>query len=254
MEHKTKEFLVEYKDEGSGVLEGYASTWIKRPDSYGDIVKAGAFTESLANRWKGGKNIPLLWAHQMDNLDAYIGLADANEDEKGLHFVAKFDDTQEAQRVRGMYKDGRLSKFSFAYDVLEAGPLTLEDGTKVNELRKLDIYEISCVLVPANDDAGVVDVKADATVTNQAEEITEPEVKAGRRNSAKDAEALKQAIELIQGVLGVFDDIEEAEEDEPTKGEDEPEANAPEAEEQKASNPKKDDLLAYIKEREAIEK
>lgn len=253
MEHKTKEFLVEYKDEGSGVLEGYASTWIKRPDSYGDIVKAGAFTESLEKRWKGGKNIPLLWAHQMDNLDAYIGLADANEDEKGLHFVAKFDETQEAQRVRGMYKDGRLSKFSFAYDVLEAGPLTLEDGTKVNELRKLDIYEISCVLVPANDDAGVVDVKADATVTIQAEETTEPEVKSGRRNSAKDAEALKQAIELIQGVLGEFDSIE-AEKDEPTKGEDEPEANAAQAEEQKESNPEKDALLAYIKEREAMTK
>lgn len=247
MEHKTKEFLVEYKDEGSGVLEGYASTWIKRPDSYGDIVKAGAFTESLANRWKGGKNIPLLWAHQMDNLDAYIGLADANEDEKGLHFVARFDDTQEAQRVRGMYKDGRLSKFSFAYDVLEAGPATLEDGTKVNELRKLDIYEISCVLVPANDDAGVVDVKADPTVTIQEEKAPEPEVKAGRRNSAKDAEALKQAIELIQGVLGVLDDIEEAEEDNTEKGEDDPEANAAQAEELKESNPEKDDLLALIK-------
>lgn len=244
MEHLTKQFDVLYKDEGEGTLEGYASTWIKRPDSYGDIVKEGAFTETLKERWKGGKNIPLLWAHQMDNLSSYIGKADADEDEKGLHFIARFDDTAEAQRVREMYKDGRLSKFSFAYDVLEAGPVTLEDGIKANELRKLDLFEISCVLVPANDDAGVVDVKSEVPQT--AEDEPEEE-KSGRRNSAKDADALKQAIELIKGVLGELDDIEEETTD---KGEDDPEANAGQAEEQTESNQAKESLLTFIKEQE----
>ena len=120
-----KEFKVEYKDTGNGSLEGYASTWIRRPDSYGDVVKEGAFTRTLKERWNGGKGIPLLWAHQMDSLSSYIGKADAEEDDKGLHFVASFDDTPEAQRVRGLYKDGRLSKFSFAFDVRDNGTVTL---------------------------------------------------------------------------------------------------------------------------------
>ena len=125
---KIKSFEVKYKDVGNGQIEGYASTWIRKPDSYGDVVKQGAFTKTLAERWKGGKGIPFLWAHKMDDLGAFIGTADANEDEIGLHFVASFDDTEEAQRVRGLYKDGRLKKFSFAYDVIESGMVTLEDG------------------------------------------------------------------------------------------------------------------------------
>ena len=92
MEHLIKTTDAQYKDEGNGMLEGYASTWIRKPDSYGDVVKSGAFAKSLEERWNGGKGIPVLWAHKGDDLDAYIGKADADEDEKGLHFVMQFDD------------------------------------------------------------------------------------------------------------------------------------------------------------------
>ena len=214
-----KEFNVKYDDSGNGSLEGYASTWIRQADSYGDVVKSGAFARTLKERWNGGKGIPLLWAHQMDNLKSFIGTAEAEEDEKGLHFLASFDGTEEAQRVRELYKDGRLSKFSFAFDVRDNGTVTLEDGTKANELRDLELFEISCVCVPANDDAGVVDIKA------------------GRRNSAKDADAIRQAIALLQSVL----DDEDSDD-----GEDEAKANAA-AEEPEQSNPTKDSLLEYIK-------
>lgn len=225
-----KEFKVKYKDEGTGSIEGYASTWIREPDSYGDIVKEGAFTRTLAEKWNGGKGIPFLWSHKMDELNAFIGKADAEEDEKGLHFVAAFDDTPEAQRVRDLYKDGRLSKFSFAYEVKDAGTVELEDGTKANELRDLDLFEISAVCVPANDDAGVVDVKT-----------SEPETKAGRRNSAKDADAIREAIALLQGVLGELDNT-----DDEAETEDEPKANAV-AEEPKGAEPEnRERLLSYI--------
>lgn len=218
---KIKSFEVQYKDVGSGQIEGYASTWIRKADSYGDVVKQGAFTRTLEERWKGGKGIPFLWAHKMDDLGAFIGTADANEDEIGLHFVATFDETEEAQRVRGLYKDGRLKKFSFAYDVIESGMVTLEDGVKANELRVLDLYEISAVTIPANDDAGVVDVKS------------------GRRNSKADEDKIRQAISLLQAVLG------EIEQEGDNDGEDDPDGNAG-AKDRTASNPKKDALLKYI--------
>lgn len=220
---KTKEFRVEYKDSGNGTLEGYASTWILKPDSYGDVVKAGAFANTLTERWNGGKGIPLLWAHRMDDIKAYIGTADAEEDEKGLHFLARFDDTEEAQRVRSLYKDGRLSKFSFAYDVKEQAMITLEDGVKANELRELDLYEISCVCVPANDDAGVLDVKA------------------GRRNSGKDESTIRDAI----GALEAAAESLRALLDTSDNGEDDPKDN-PDGEDQKDSNPKIDELLSFI--------
>ena len=221
---KTKQFSVKYRDDGNGTIEGYASTWIRQPDSYGDVVKEGAFTESLKDRWNGGKGIPMLWAHQMDNLSSYIGKADADEDEKGLHFIAEFDDTEEAQRVRQLYKDGRLSKFSFAYDVLEAGPTTLEGGIKANELQKLDLYEISCVLVPANSDAGVLDIKA------------------GRRNRKSDEDTIKEIISLANSLLDEAEDR-----DTEPEGNDEPEANSAEEEQKGAIRAEKERLLQFIK-------
>ena len=220
---KTKEFNVQYKDEGSGMIEGYASTWIRKADSWGDVVAKGAFKKTLAERWNGGKGIPFIWSHQIDNLKSFIGTAEADEDEKGLHFIAKFDDTEEAQKVRQLYKDGRLRKFSFAYDVKESAQVTLDDNVKANELRELDLYEISAVTVPANDDAGVVDVKS------------------GRRNSKSDEDKLRQAIKLLQEVLG------EIEEGDDNGGEDDPDGNAS-AKDRKASNPKKDELLKFINE------
>lgn len=215
----TKEFKVKYKDEGNGTLEGYASTWIRVPDSAGDVVKEGAFKSSLEKRWNGGSGIPLLWAHQMDNLSSYIGTANAEEDEKGLHFIASFDDTEEAQRVRELYKDGRLSRFSFAYDILNQAPVELEGGVKANELRELDLHEISCVCVPANDDARVVDVKA------------------GRRNSKSDAEILKQIRSLVDQLL------EDEVEDTNDEGKDDAKANGSAPEEQKQSNPEIEELM-----------
>lgn len=219
-----KEFNVKYNNDGNGTLEGYASTWIRVPDSAGDIVKAGAFANTLTERWNGGKGIPLLWAHQMDNLSSYIGTADAEEDEKGLHFLARFDDTEEAQRVRDLYKDGRLSKFSFAYDVKDQGPVTLEGGVKANELRELDLYEISCVCVPANDDAGVVDVKA------------------GRRNSSKDETTIRDAISALEDGIASLRALLDTNDD----GEDNLEDNSAE-EDQKESNPEIKELIERSK-------
>lgn len=233
---KIKEMQVKYRDDGNGSIEGYASTFIRQPDSYGDVVKKGAFTKTLAERWNGGKGIPFLWAHKMDDLKAFIGTAEAEEDEKGLRFVATFDDSEEAQKVRQLYKDGRLRKFSFAYDVKEEGLVTLENGTKANELRELDLFEISAVTIPANDDAGVVDVKS-----------AEPEAKSGARNSKKDADRIKQAIALLKEVLG---EIEEPEEDEAEETDDAKEGSK--ANEDATSkelddlNARKDALLSII--------
>lgn len=233
---KIKEMQVKYRDDGNGQIEGYASTFIRKPDSYGDVVKRGAFAKTLAERWNGGKGIPFLWAHKMDDLKAFIGTAEAEEDEKGLRFVATFDDTEEAQKVRQLYKDGRLRKFSFAYDIKEEGLVTLEDGMKANELRELDLFEISAVTVPANDDADVVDVKS-----------AEPGTKSGARNSKKDADRIKQAIALLKEVLG---EIEEPEEDEAEETDDAKEAQK--ANEDATSkeldelNARKDALLSII--------
>ena len=193
---KTKTFEVKADH---GTISGYASTWTREPDSYGDIVAKGAFAEHIAQIKEEGRVLPFLFNHKADDLRAYIGTVfELKEDDHGLYFEGTFDDTPEGQRARELALDGRLCKFSFAYDVLEAGEVILEDGRKANELRKLNIHEISLVMYPANTDTSVVSVKS------------------GRRNSAKDADAISEAIaraqeviSLLQGVLGELDDTEE---------------------------------------------
>ena len=144
----------------NGMVAGYCSTWIREPDAAGDIVKRGAFAASIAAIEREGRTIPFMFNHDSGNIRSYIGIVTyLAEDDHGLFFEAVFDDTEEAQRVRALVKDGRLSKFSFAYDVLDQDSVRLPDGRKVNELRMLDLKEISIVMYPANRDTSVTDVK-----------------------------------------------------------------------------------------------
>ena len=207
----------------AGTISGYFSTYDRIPDSYGDVIAEGAFTETIEKRKASGHPFPLCWNHDLDQIIGSVNPDDIQDTDKGPLMTASFFNSPLAQEKREIVKSGVVYQFSFAYDILEAGPVELENGIKANELRKLDLFEVSIVPIPANQHAVMT------------------EVKAGRRNSAKDADRLRQIIALAQECLGELEDTEE-----PDNGEDEPEANvAPE--EQKASNPEKDDLLEYIK-------
>ena len=223
MDHKTKNFVLVKSDEDAGKISGYFSTYDRIPDSYGDVIAKGAFTETIRKRKESGHPFPLCWNHDLNQIIGFVDPSDIEDTDKGpLMKEASFFNTQLAQEKRELVKSGVVYQFSFAYDVREAAQVTLEDGTKANELQKLDLFEVSIVPVPANPRAEVTDIKA------------------GRRNSKKDADAIREAITLLQGVLG---ELEEAED--PEDGEDKAKANAA-AEEPERSNPKKENLLRYI--------
>lgn len=193
-----------------GIVEGYASTFDREPDSYGDVVAPGAFKETLARWAESGKPIPLLYGHSTDDPEYNIGkVVDAYEDERGLFVRCEFDaDNPKAQYVRKLVQEGRLYQFSFAYQVLDAGTVELESGVEAYELRRLDIFEVSLVQIPANQHAEVTEVKA-AT----------PEVKSGRRNSKADADELRRVLDLASTidtiVRGLLADEQDEQEQEP---------------------------------------
>ena len=217
MNIKTKTFEVKADN---GTISGYASTWTREPDSYGDVVAKGAFTESIEKMKAEGKVLPLLFNHASDDIKAYIGTVyNLAEDDHGLKFDATFDGTEEAQRARELAATGRLVKFSFAYDVIDQATITLEDGREANELRKLDIHEVSLVLYPANRDTSIVTVKVAPDmelIEKMTDEVME---KAGRRNSTKDEETIREIIRLAQDLLGELDDTEKQEEETEVKSE-----------------------------------
>lgn len=218
-----------------GIVEGYASTFDREPDSYGDVVAKGAFEDSLARWRESGKPIPLLYGHSTDDPEYNIGkVVEAHEDERGLFVRAEFDaDNPKAQYVRKLVKEGRLYQFSFAYQVLDAGTVELESGIEAYELRKLDLFEVSLVLVPANRHAEVVEVKA-AT----------HEVKSGRRNSKADEDELRRVLDMANQIETIVQSLIGDEQDEP---EPEPEDKPEEPEEAKGEDSTAKAALAQLK-------
>lgn len=217
-------------DVDNGSITGYAATFIREPDSYGDVIAKGAFAESIERIKAEGKAIPLLWNHDSYDLKSFIGtVTELSEDEHGLKFTATFDGTERAQRARELAADGRLCKLSFAYNVLDQGTVTLEDGREANELRKLEIHEVSLVMYPANPDTSVLEVKSGETAAKIAADF----IKAGRRNSAKDADDLNRIKELCGSIESIVNGLladarEEPDEQEPEIEEDGAKANAEE--------------------------
>ena len=200
MDHKYKSFELKAKEDETGMIAGFFSTYDETPDSYGDIIKPGAFTETIKKREESGHPFPLCFNHDFSQV---IGVVDKIEDtEKGPYIEAHFLDTDLAQDVRKMLKSGAIYQFSFAYDVLGwENPSEEQRKAGVwNILTKLDVFEISVVTVPANQNAVATEVKS-----------LDPEIKAGKRNSKKDADVINQIIELAKSLLDEPDDTTEPE-------------------------------------------
>ena len=221
-----KNFGLIKSDEDAGKISGYFSTYDRIPDSYGDVIAKGAFTETIQKRKESGHPFPLCFNHDLNQIIGALYPEDIEDTDQGPLMTASFFDTPLAQEKRALVKSGVVYQFSFMYDVLEAGPTTLENGTKANELKKLDLFEVSIVPVPANPRAEVTDVKA------------------GRRNSGKDEGTIRDAISALETSINALRTLIEA--DEPEGREDEAKANAA-AEEPEQSNLDKEQLLEYIK-------
>lgn len=165
MERKYLDFEVKSNDVSkAGTFKAYFSTWDRDPDSYGDIIAPGAFSETI-QRYKATNTMPmLLWGHDTYDPMSNIGtVLDLGEDEKGAWIEGQFDlsgDNPRASYTYKLVKDGRVSKLSFAYDTLDYGYVKLDSGFEARELRKLDLFEVSIVPIPANRHTYIEDVKA----------------------------------------------------------------------------------------------
>ncbi len=190
MTTQTKTFAARVKatgDASGGEFEAIVSVF-GNVDSYGDVVAAGAFAESLAKWTASGTPIPVIWSHQWTDVDSHIGeVVDAKEllpgDPQlpedlaslgGLWVRAKLDDDVRPNKVRALLKGGRVKNFSFAYDIEEAGWVKL-DGRDVYELRKLDVLEVGPCLIGANRATELVSAKeASRPKTDDPSRVEEP--------------------------------------------------------------------------------
>jgi HK97 family phage prohead protease len=115
---------------------GYASVF-DRVDRGGDIVRAGAFSRSLAKN----ERIPLLWQHQACR---QVGRIEHRaEDKRGLQVIGRLNDDEFGRLLARELSQGRLSGLSFGYRVRAA-----KQGASAREIRDLELLEVSLVRRP----------------------------------------------------------------------------------------------------------
>ena len=167
-------------------------------DLVGDRMVKGAFAKSLNAIKDAGRSIPFVWSHQWSDPNAYIGkVLDAEETDDGLLVRASLFDTATAQHIKTLLKEGVVTEFSFAYDVIKqrAG----KDG--VNELTEVHILEAGPTLKGANPATQLVNVRSALSAQVDA--------KAGRVLSTKNESRIRDAVVLLDEVLGSLGDAGE---------------------------------------------
>lgn len=176
---------------GDGLVEALVATY--DVDSSGDRIVPGAFTKSLDEWGASDDRIPFIWSHMHNDLDAYLGeVLEAKETEEGLWVKAQLDmDDPKAAKAFRLIKGGRVRNYSFAYDVPDGGVAPDDEGPGELALTELELFEVGPTLIGMNRNTRTLDAKGN-------EESRE---KAGRVLSAKNEGDLRQAMDLIKGVL-----------------------------------------------------
>jgi len=139
-----------------GLFSGYASVF-DNVDSYGDIVRKGAFVESISEWEAKGKMPPILWNHDpSDPIGVYTKM---QEDDKGLFVEGRLliDDVPRARQTHALMKAGVIDGLSIGYRVKE---YLYNVDEEVTDLIKLSLREVSIVTFPANPETRIEAVKS----------------------------------------------------------------------------------------------
>lgn len=171
-------------------------------DVVGDRVVKGAFAKTLQSYKDSGDPIPMIWSHDWSNPMSHIGSWDASkakETDEGLELTGRVninDGNPIADQAYKLMSSRLVREFSFAYDVLDEAKSA--DGA--NELLDLALIEAGPTLKGANNETRLVAAKALGKV--------------GRSISAKNEQALRDALEAIGsghgGIKGVLDALDAA--------------------------------------------
>lgn len=200
---RTKDFTARVKAAGvaDGLAEGQFVAVVSvfgNEDSVGDVVRPGAFTETLAEWGAKGDPIPVIWSHAWGDPFAHVGVVvKAVETLQGLEVTGQIDDLETnptSAQVYRLLKGRRVTQFSFAYDVKE-GAWVEDENHKYGgyyELRRLKLHEVGPCLVGANQETELLAAKAHGLARG---------AKAGRVLSQANYDSLSKAHQAIGEVL-----------------------------------------------------
>ena len=160
VEYKELSFSgLEVKQDGeTNVIEGYASVF-GNEDHVGDVVERGAFIKSIAERMP-----KMLWQHKMDKP---IGVyTEIREDDRGLYVKGKLANTPLGNEVAELARMGAIDSMSIGYSIPQGGA-EFDRQNDIRLLKQVDLFEISLVTFPANEQAKIISAKNDLPRTER---------------------------------------------------------------------------------------
>lgn len=161
---ETKNFAFKLNDlTEKGQITGYGSVF-GNVDSYNDIVEKGAFDRFLSEKTE----LPILWQHDYRNP---IGVwTSFQEDEHGLLLNGKLlvDEVQQAKEAYALVKNKAIKGLSIGYMVTDCC-FEVKNDICVRRIKEAELFEVSLVTFPANEEAQIQSLKTDCFGIRNAE-------------------------------------------------------------------------------------
>jgi HK97 family phage prohead protease len=188
----------------SRVIEGYGSVF-NVIDRGQDVVVKGAFEQSLKSRGPA-----MLWQHDRS---APVGVwLEAREDDRGLFLKGEVADTTLGRDAYTLAKMGALTGFSIGY-IAPRDKNPVDPKTGVRQLKEIELWEVSLVTFPMNEDARITGVKENGALPTEREferwlrreaGFTEAEAKTiiakGYRQVRREAMPSEDASDLLEAI------------------------------------------------------
>lgn len=158
-------FVKEDVENDQGIIKGYGSTFGGKPDSYGDIIAPGAFSESIKNNGRGGLGFAMLWQH---NSSDPMGIwEEVSENKKGLLVKGPVEIGTDIGLHRfNLIKMGAVKGLSIGFDMprdkdgkVDSDSYEINEKNRTRLLKTIDLWEISPVTFAANTRANITGAK-----------------------------------------------------------------------------------------------
>jgi HK97 family phage prohead protease len=157
---KLDKIEIKADESGARTIEGWASTF-GNVDSDDDIIVPGAFADSIKARMP-----KMLWQH---NTDQPSGVwTEAQETAQGLYVKGTILDTTLGNDVYKLAQAGAIDSMSIGY---VATKYVIDESTWTRTLQAIDLWEVSLVTFPANDQARITSVKSKPTSERELEKL-----------------------------------------------------------------------------------
>lgn len=191
-------FAIETLSESDGTFAGEGmvfdtphptSSWRLPPD-WQDLVKPGAFTETLAAHAKNGTTPLMLYMHERGNIPGvWTKITETKKALKLEGMVSKSAVTPSGVSLLELMKMKAITGLSIGF---VPSRVVLDEKAKVREIHTVDLGEVSIVDIPGQNKARITDVKS---VRSLEEGLR------GLGLSKREAKAL-----LSEGFAAMFDD------------------------------------------------